>query len=342
MVLVTGVIVAAVAVLHPGPSKVVAQPAATQPAPTPSPAAPPAQPLVAPVSGLAPAAAFPADLPGSPPATQPAVPVATTEPATQPAGDLSAQLTAGLKLLGSGKVIEGRAALSKLYFNYYAQLATQDAQAIRDTLSSVNQKLLFGPKVTPGDPLCAYYQFQAGDVLGKIAWRYKIPYHLIEQINHVDARHIWVGRRLKVINGPFDAIVHKSEFRIDVYLKDAAGHPIYATSFPVGLGKSNSTPVGLWIVAPGGKVANPGWTDPNTNRYYPPTDPNVPIGKFWMALQGVDDATRNKHGYGIHGTIDPNSIGKEMSLGCIRLRADDIAQLFRLLVERYSTVQVVP
>ena len=36
-------------------------------------------------------------------------------------------------------------------------------------------------------------------------------------------------------------------------------------------------------------------------------------------------------GYGLHGTNVPNSIGKNASHGCIRLRNADIEQLFELL-----------
>jgi lipoprotein-anchoring transpeptidase ErfK/SrfK len=35
--------------------------------------------------------------------------------------------------------------------------------------------------------------------------------------------------------------------------------------------------------------------------------------------------------YGIHGTWETNSIGKQSSAGCIRLLNDDVAELFLLL-----------
>ena len=43
---------------------------------------------------------------------------------------------------------------------------------------------------------------------------------------------------------------------------------------------------------------------------------------------------------GIHGTIDPNSIGKQESLGCIRMRNEDVAIVFEMLVDSKSTVTV--
>jgi lipoprotein-anchoring transpeptidase ErfK/SrfK len=45
-----------------------------------------------------------------------------------------------------------------------------------------------------------------------------------------------------------------------------------------------------------------------------------PLGPRWIGL--------NVKGFGIHGTNQPNSIGKNASHGCIRLRNSDIKDLF--------------
>jgi lipoprotein-anchoring transpeptidase ErfK/SrfK len=37
------------------------------------------------------------------------------------------------------------------------------------------------------------------------------------------------------------------------------------------------------------------------------------------------------HGYGIHGTNAPSSIGKPASHGCIRMREHDLEELFQLV-----------
>ena len=47
---------------------------------------------------------------------------------------------------------------------------------------------------------------------------------------------------------------------------------------------------------------------------------NNPLGPRWIGL--------NVKGFGIHGTNRPNSIGKNASHGCIRLRNRDIQDLF--------------
>lgn len=48
-----------------------------------------------------------------------------------------------------------------------------------------------------------------------------------------------------------------------------------------------------------------------------------PVGSRWMGLSAK--------GYGIHGTNQPNSIGKAASTGCIRMSKRDLEELFELL-----------
>jgi len=56
-----------------------------------------------------------------------------------------------------------------------------------------------------------------------------------------------------------------------------------------------------------------------------------PVGSRWMGLSAK--------GYGIHGTNQPNSIGKAASTGCIRIGKKDLEELFAL-VEVGDAVQI--
>lgn len=55
-------------------------------------------------------------------------------------------------------------------------------------------------------------------------------------------------------------------------------------------------------------------------------NPGGPYGARWMAL-----SVPGGH-YGIHGTNKPDSIGKEISKGCIRLLNEDIIDLYSLVI----------
>lgn len=261
---------------------------------------------------------------------------------SSPDTSAATRLREGMALVEQGQPVKARVLLSSLLFDPRHALSPRDAQATRDVLASINQSLVFSDRVSPGDPLAEAYTVQSGDMLVRIAPRYHITYQFIETVNHVDAHRLRVGQKLKLIKGPFHAIVHKSAFRMDVYLNDRDGQRIYVRSFPVGLGENDSTPIGRWRVRPSSKLQNPGWTHPRTNVYYAPDNIENPIGEYWLGLEGTDDNTRGRNGYGIHGTIEPDSVGRMMSLGCIRLLPDDIAMIFQLFVEEDSTVEVRP
>ena len=79
-------------------------------------------------------------------------------------------------------------------------------------------------------------------------------------------------------------------------------------TYPGAVGKpSTPTPVGEWTIV------------------FKSVDPGGPFGVRWMRLSVPWG------GYGIHGTNNPNSIGKAVSHGCIRLYNEDVTQLYDLV-----------
>jgi hypothetical protein len=62
-------------------------------------------------------------------------------------------------------------------------------------------------------------------------------------------------------------------------------------------------------------------------------DPEYPLGKpgRWIGLEGVFGNALGTHGYGIHGTNEPDSIGKQESLGCVRMLNKDVEELWYLM-----------
>ncbi len=89
--------------------------------------------------------------------------------------------------------------------------------------------------------------------------------------------------------------------------------------FPVAVGKeSTPSPAGSFRIVT--RVTNP--TYYHEGQIVPPGPAN-PVGTRWMGL--------SEHGYGIHGTNAPNSIGKAASHGCIRMARADLEQLFAMV-----------
>jgi len=96
-------------------------------------------------------------------------------------------------------------------------------------------------------------------------------------------------------------------------------------SYPVGVGQSLKPSV-LGPTEIINKVHDPTYYPPDWWRrgLQPiPPGPDNPVGTRWLGL--------GFPGYGIHGTNNPDSIGKAVSSGCIRLRNEDVEELARLV-----------
>ncbi|MGB0768613.1 MAG: L,D-transpeptidase family protein, partial [Phycisphaeraceae bacterium] len=264
-------------------------------------------------------------------------------------GAAKEQYETGMQRLESGDIPVGRALLSELLFRDGA-LPRHEAQAVRERLAFLNENTVFAAKRSADqvrqDPIVSIHRVQSGEYLSTIGNTYRIPYQLIERINNIEARRLQAGQNIQVINGPVHARIDKSDYRMDLFVEDADGLRIYLKSYTVGLGEFDSTPLGTWLVKPGSKVGpangGPSWVNPRTGERYDRNDPDIPIGEYWMALEGQDDNTRDKKGYGIHATNDPESIGRQESMGCIRMRDEDVDQVFYTLFEGASRVEIVP
>lgn len=90
-------------------------------------------------------------------------------------------------------------------------------------------------------------------------------------------------------------------------------------TFPVAVGAAVSpSPAGEFHIVH--RVTDP--TYYHSGVVIPP-GPDNPVGTRWVGL--------TQKGYGIHGTNEPNSIGKARSHGCIRMRNHDIEQFFTMV-----------
>ena len=98
--------------------------------------------------------------------------------------------------------------------------------------------------------------------------------------------------------------------------------------YTVAVGKpSTPSPVGTFKIER--RVQNP--TYHHDGKTVLP-GPGNPVGTRWMGL--------SKHGYGIHGTNEPKSIGKAASHGCIRMAKADLEEMYELVAVG-DTVELV-
>jgi len=86
--------------------------------------------------------------------------------------------------------------------------------------------------------------------------------------------------------------------------------------YPIAVGKTSTpSPSGSFHIV--SRVVKPAWYQPG--KVVGPGPAN-PLGTRWMGI--------GYKGYGIHGTNRPRSIGKAASHGCIRMRNQDVEDLF--------------
>ncbi len=276
-------------------------------------------------------------------AESPMPPAVKSKPPPSPDRTRAQQrLESGLDLLARNKPLEARRALSRALLS--GSLDEFESDRAREQLRALNERLVFSPEIVENDPYAQDYVVQPNEILSKIVkdQGLAVDWRFILRINGIrEARNVRAGQRLKLISGPFHAVIDKSTYQLDLYL-GRAPNLVYVASYPVGLGEFNSTPTGLFQVRESSKLIDPGWTNPRTRRYYASKDPENPIGERWIGLQGLDEHNRDLSGYGIHGTIEPESIGRQSSMGCIRMLPEDVEIVYEVLVEGASTIEIRP
>lgn len=214
---------------------------------------------------------------------------------------------AELKLKGN-ELLEARDLL-KMGLNLYP--SSNSGEEIRQALWSLNTRILFSPLITEKDTTC---EVQPGDVLYKIAQKFNTTVELIQKSNNLKGAIIHPGNKLKITNAKFTVEVDKSE-NILTLKEDGETLKIYRVS----TGENNSTPVGTFEVV--NKLPDPVWYKAGAVVSSESSE-NV-LGTRWLGL--------SVKGYGIHGTTEPESIGKQVTAGCVRMINAEVEELYSIL-----------
>ena len=277
----------------------------------------------------------------APASTQPAAALAawSPTPALVPSAPPANFLSQAAAKTSAGDVLGARGMLNDALLS--GQLAPADTAATKKAMADLNETIIFSPRKFPADEYGGVYPVKPGEKMKKIADSFDISWQLVARINGLaDPRKMRSGMSLKVIKGPFNAVVTKHAFTMDLYVGGTPGQPgsMFVKSYSVGLGRDDSTPTGTWMV--GTKALNPIYYSPRGEGVIPADDPKNPLGHRWISLNGMDGKAVGQQSYGIHGTIDPDSIGKQASMGCIRMHNEDVEVVFDLLAEGKSLVIV--
>lgn len=235
------------------------------------------------------------------------------EAADSPADSTFAEELAAIdEQISAQEFLSAHRALSKLYWN------RKDVRSeVLPRLEKTARAIFFEPKPHLVEP----YAVQANDQLRLVANNYNLSWEYLAKLNRTDPKRIQLGQKLKVLKGPFAAVVDLNEFALTVHLQG-----YYVKRYLVGIGKEDASPIGKFAVL--NKIENPQYTGPD-GKVISADDPSNPLGERWIDLGDS---------YGIHGTIEPESIGKAASRGCIRMREKDVIEVYDFLVKGSEVV----
>jgi len=226
------------------------------------------------------------------------------------AASVSSIISAATGYETKGNLIEAKATYQRLISEYPN---SSDVVNWQKKVEGINIRLLFSPTITPKS---TSYTIRPGDTLVKIARDFKTTTELIMLGNGIKDNKIIPGQRIKVWTAPFSIVVDKSQNTLILKSDEEV-----IKTYLVSTGENNSTPVGTFKIV--NKLPHPTWF--KAGAVVKPDSPENILGSRWLGL--------NVTGYGIHGTTDPASLGRQVTQGCIRMANADVEELYAIVPE---------
>ncbi len=186
------------------------------------------------------------------------------------------------------------------------------SERAKDELGKLNIYLIHTPYITRDD---IAYQVRPGDTLERIARTHNTTIELIMKANDLPGPIIPVGKRLKLTPSNFKIYVDADENTLTLKLNGN-----FFKRYTVGTGEYGKTPIGEFKVT--NKMVHPVWYA--EDGVYPYGHPKNILGTRWIGL--------DRRGYGIHGTTEPDSIGKHETAGCVRMLNEEVEELYDLII----------
>lgn len=189
---------------------------------------------------------------------------------------------------------------------------SEDAEKAQKNIERLSINILTSGVITDDS---FSYEIKSGDTLGKIASSFGTTVELLKKSNGLKNNIIRPGKFLKVNKAGFNILVNKTKNRL--LLRKSGGEII--KTYIVSTGKDFNTPTGTFKIEE--KLASPVWY--KVGAVVKPDSSEYALGSRWMGL--------SLDGYGIHGTNDAGSIGKHITEGCVRMKNEDVIELYTIV-----------
>ena len=217
--------------------------------------------------------------------------------------------------LGRGEFAKVHLALSRLYGD--PDLTVEETRRLTELLDQLAGTVIYSRRPLLDEPP---HVVKAGETLAQIAEGYSVPWQLLAKINGIrDPNHLEPGRPIKVIRGPFEAVISLERCEMTLLVGGR-----YAGRFPIGLGRDLPRQEASYTVKR--KILKP--NDPSPDRRAESSDPGNPLGNYWIEL-----ADR----VGIHGTPDARNLRRTDNTGSICLGPRDIEDVYDILTADSAT-----
>ncbi|MFH0877253.1 MAG: L,D-transpeptidase family protein [Candidatus Omnitrophota bacterium] len=228
---------------------------------------------------------------------------------SEPAESFEQMLKKAGELAAQGELLVAEEAYRNIIIAYASRPGIED---IQKKLQDINMCILFSAIQVPDQTTTR--TVKSGDSLSMIADEFHTTAEFIKKQNGLKNDIIRVGMPLRIWTGRFNVVVDKSQNILTLNSNTEV-----VRTYRVATGKNNITPVGNFKIV--NKLKEPSWT--HDGKLIPAGSPENILGTRWL---GFDIP-----GYGIHGTTDPQSIGQQATAGCVRMRNNEVEELYDLL-----------
>lgn len=226
----------------------------------------------------------------------------------KPAANVDSYLKEVEAFIERGSLLEAKEICQKLM---ELPLSSEELGIVQNKLENLNIKILLSGINIEQSKI---YEVKAGNALINIAKKYNTTVESIVKANKIKNNIIYPGMKLRVLDGKFSVFIDKSQNILMLKLNNEI-----VKTYSVSTGDNNSTPIGTYKII--NKLVDPVWY--KEGRAIPASSPENILGSRWLGF----DLPK----YGIHGTTRPEDIGKQITEGCVRMRNEEVNELFSLI-----------